>query len=345
MTEPDSSNASGDASQTAPRALDSAPTLRFDRRDPATRDLTSSSSPARDEFDALEGMARTLTASGSYHVIRRFQRRDRYASNPSVEKLRALYVDVETTGLDHANDRIIEFAAVPFEFDREGSVYEVGEPISFFEDPGFPISEEITALTGIDDEMVRGASIDDERINEALSSSVLVIAHNAGFDRKFVEQRLPKFADVHWACSQLEVPWPKFGSSGRKLEYLLYSVCFEFHDSHRAVDDCLAGVHLLAEPRREGRSALSFLLASARQQTMRVWAIDAPFELKDVLKSRNYRWSDGKGALRKAWYRDVPIDDLAAEKEWLVGAAYRGHTEHELRVEKLAIRDRYSVRW
>jgi DNA polymerase-3 subunit epsilon len=322
------------------------PTLRLDRRGSSRRETTSAPVPAlvRDEFDALDGMARTLTASGWYRVVRRFERRDRYGSNPAATVRRALYIDVESTGLDTATDQIIELAAVPFTFDRDGVVYDVGEPLSFFEDPGVPIPSSITELTGIDSEMVRGARIDDDALNAVLAECVLVIAHNAHFDRKLVERRLPAFANVHWACSQREVPWSEFGCAGVKLEYLLYRICGEFHDGHRAVDDCLAGVHLLAEPECEGRTAMSFLLESARQPTMRVWAIGAAFELKDMLKGRQYRWSDGSGGKPRAWYRDVAAKELAAEKEWLIDAAYGGDASRELRVDQFGGKDRYSSR-
>ena len=326
----------------APRAA--TPTLRLERRDTSRRESSSLPKLDRDEFDALDGMARTLTTSGWYRVVRRFERRDSYATNPPVTVRRALYIDVETTGLDSTSDRVIELAIVPFEFDSDGNVYGVGEPLSFFEDPGFPIPSDVTDLTGIDDDMVRGRRIDDERVNALLAECVLVIAHNAGFDRKFVERRLPRFADVYWACSQREVPWSDFGCSGTKLEYLLYRICGEFHNGHRAVDDCLAGVHLLAEPECGGRKAMSFLLESARRPIMRVWATGAPFEVKDLLKARQYRFSDRSASQLKGWYRDVAESELSREKEWLVAAAFGGDATAPIRVEQIGGKDRYSVR-
>jgi DNA polymerase-3 subunit epsilon len=52
-----------------------------------------------------------------------------------------------------------------------------------FEDLGFSIPPEITNLTGITDEMVAGHSIDDRAVNDLLGRVVLIIAHNAAFDR------------------------------------------------------------------------------------------------------------------------------------------------------------------
>jgi DNA polymerase III subunit epsilon len=88
------------------------------------------------EFDALEGMARALTASGLYRVIRRFRPRRRYAEEDGAPKKHALFIDLETTGLDHGADAIIEFCGVPFEYGpADGRIYGVGEPVVYLEDP------------------------------------------------------------------------------------------------------------------------------------------------------------------------------------------------------------------
>jgi DNA polymerase-3 subunit epsilon len=318
--------------------------LRLDRRGTSRRASADAPVLGADEWDALEGMARTLTGSGWYRVIRRFKRRDQYASPAPVAVHRALFIDVETTGLDVTSDRIIELAAVPFEFDSDGVVYGVGEALSFFEDPGVPIPADITELTGISDETVRGSRIDDAAVNRLLAECVLVIAHNADFDRRMIERRLPSFATKHWACSQKEVPWDRFGCGGRKLDYLLFRACGEFHDGHRAVDDCLAGIHLLADARCDDGTPMNFLLQSAREPRLRVWALGAPFEMKDELKRRRYRWNDGADGKNKAWYRDVAPSELEAEKAWLREAASARKIGIAPRIDQITARDRYSVR-
>lgn len=110
-----------------------------------------------DEFEALEGMARSLTASGWYRVVRKFQPRERYAVDDGSDKRLALYVDVETTGLDAARDRIIELGAVLFEYGvADGRIFAIRESYSAFEDPGRRIPAAVTRMTGIADQMVAG---------------------------------------------------------------------------------------------------------------------------------------------------------------------------------------------
>src|SRR4051812_41206881 len=103
-----------------------------------------------------------VESSPDFRVLRRFVPRERYAleswndGDPADARV-GVYVDCETTSLDRGAAEIIEFAAVPFSYDyRSGVVYDVMPPLSFFEEPKGAISEEITEITGITRDMVRG---------------------------------------------------------------------------------------------------------------------------------------------------------------------------------------------
>ncbi len=293
----------------------------------------------------LEAMASTLESTGDYQVLRRLVVPPFYTAPSGIKTRRGLIVDVETTGLDTAQDAIIEFGAVPFDFDTEGRVYAVHPALSYLEDPGRSIPAEATAITGISDEDVRGKHIDDTAVQAALEPAVLIIAHNAEFDRRMLERRFPAFAKKHWACSQREVPWVRFGSRSGKLDYLLYRVTRAFHTGHRAADDCLATLHLLAAPRDGEVSPLQLLLQSARRRTHRLWATGTPIEVKDVLKLRGYRWFPGSQEKEKAWYRDLGSDEaLAEEKVWLQQHGYGGRSNPNWKFETFTALERYSER-
>ncbi|MBL0889842.1 MAG: 3'-5' exonuclease [Gemmatimonadaceae bacterium] len=292
----------------------------------------------------LEAMAAQLEASEDYRVLRRFVPRPAYEQPSPAKVHRGLIVDVESTGLDTANDAIIELGLVAFEFDTHGRVYAVDEARSWFEDPGRPIPPECVELTGITDDMVRGQRIDDAAVEREIARAVLVIAHNAGFDRRMLERRFPGFADKYWGCSMQEVPWPRFGCRGSKLEYLLFRACGEFHTGHRAGDDCLATLHVLAVPRDGDVSPLQLLLEQARRVTHRLWAIGTPIELKDVLKSRGYRWYPGGSRTPKSWYRDCSAQELEVEQTWLREHAYDGRPNPPWRVDRYTGKERYSER-
>jgi DNA polymerase III subunit epsilon len=289
-------------------------------------------------------LARTLEATGNYKVLRRFTPVAAYNAPDGAKTTTGLALDVETTGLNAAGDAIIQLAMVPFEFAPEtGRIYGVGQPITYLEDPGRPIPAEIAALTGITDADVKGKRIDDSAVAAVVSGASLVIAHNAGFDRPFMERRLPLFKEKHWACSQQEVPWRAAGSKSGALEFLLIKRCGMFYDAHRADHDCLALIHLLATPLESGELPLALLLQSARRKSVRLWAEQAPIAAKDALKLRRYRWNPGTDGRPKAWFKELGRDDLAAELAWLTAEVYGG-TLPKLRQDPLDARSRYSDR-
>lgn len=296
----------------------------------------------QDQVDDLEDMARTLEASGTYRVLRLLAPHV-VVEPPAGEKVRhGLVVDVETTGLDAARHEIIELAMVPFTYGIDGQIYAVGEPFHGLRQPSEPISAEITAITGITDEMVAGHSIDPAAVGSFAAGAALVIAHNAAFDRRFLERFCETFTTKAWACSMSQVDWAGEGHEGTKLAYLAARAGF-FYERHRATNDCLAAVALLAAPLpRSGQFALGQLLERARQPTWRVWAENSPFDLKDVLKARGYRWNgEGTGA-PKAWFIDVAHDGREAELAFLRSEIYRG--EVDLLTRRVTAYDRFSDR-
>jgi DNA polymerase-3 subunit epsilon len=153
----------------------------------------------------LEKMATKLEASGRYRIQRRLKPRANLPVPEGVTPKLALFVDVETTGLDHAKDEIIELAMVPFTYGPDGQIYEVREAFQRFHQPKSPITAEITKLTGITDEMVAGHAIDPLEVAAFAEDAVLVIAHNASFDRRFLERLSAVFSLTPWACVLLDV--------------------------------------------------------------------------------------------------------------------------------------------
>jgi DNA polymerase-3 subunit epsilon len=197
-------------------------------------------------------------------------------------------------------------------------------------------------ITGITDAMVASHSIDDAAVTDLLGRVVLVIAHNADFDRRFLERRLPAFAAKHWACSRFDIDWKAEGIRSSALEFVAYSLGF-FHDGHRAASDRRATLHALAQALPgTGRVALLALLKQARLPTWRIWAKEAAMEKKDVLKARGYTWSPGEFGRPKCWYRDVQDADRAAEVSWL-RANVMG-SDQGVWTLRITARDRYSDR-
>lgn len=294
-----------------------------------------------------ESLAAELEATGQYQVLRRLEPRIDWPPPADAEGdlRRAVVIDVETTGLEVARDAIIQFSAVAFAYDpRTGALVHRAPALTGFDDPGRPIPEMITRLTGITDADVAGQRLDQDAIAALLEPAVLVIAHNAGFDRPFLDQRLPAvFGDRHWACSVEDIPWKEYGFPSSKLEFLLFKRHRLFFDAHSAEADCQAVVHLLGEPFADGRTPLALLLERARRRPIRIWAVDSPIGQKDLLKARRYRFNfnaDG-GGHPKTWFREMTEGPEAeAEFAWLRETIYGGREGWV--VERLDPRKRFA---
>ncbi|WP_427144836.1 3'-5' exonuclease [Rhizobium pisi] len=287
-----------------------------------------------------EEMVAILEATGDYRVLRRLQPASGQPETPPGAK-RGVLLDVETTGLDPDVDEIIELAMLPFFYSDEDEIVGIGVPFNELRQPARPIPAEVTKLTGIDQDMVAGKSIDPDAVSRFAGGS-LIVAHNAAFDRGFMERFCPSFARNPWACSMNEVPWKDHGFETNKLAFLAATSGF-YYDRHRAVHDCYAAVELLTRPlAASGTSALKALLASARTNSVRCWAENAPFEKKDILKGRGYRWNGDHKRQPRGWWIDIAKADLAAEITFLHAEIYQ--REAPIRTSAITAFNRYSDR-
>jgi DNA polymerase-3 subunit epsilon len=274
-----------------------------------------------DDID-LATMAEALAKSPDYRVLRRLVPRTTFTPSEGQTTRTGILLDVETTGLNSTQDEIIELAMIKFTYLPEDRIANITDIFTSLNEPSISIPAEITGLTGITEEMTSGHRIDPEAVTAFASDAVVVIAHNANFDRKFAERYWPLFEKKPWACSATEIEWRKHGFEGSRLGYLLAGIGL-FHEAHRALDDCRALVEILsADMPSIDRPALSLLLERARRKTIRIWAEHSSFDLKDLLKKRGYRWNDGTDGRPRSWYIDIDENDQSAEIEFLRSTIY-----------------------
>ena len=146
--------------------------------------------------------------------------------------------DLETTGLSSKNDTIIEIGAVRMRGSQELERFQT------FVDPGRPLDKKITELTGITDDMLRGAPKLDAVLPEFLKfvGERVLVAHNADFDTGFIRQ----------ACNQLGYEYtftsadtlilsqnlmPQLGKF--KLNIVADALSLPEFNHHRAADDAV----------------------------------------------------------------------------------------------------------
>ena len=178
--------------------------------------------------------------------------------------------DLETTGLSSANDRIIEIGAV---------IMKNGEELDRFQtfvDPQRPLEKKIVELTGITDEMLRGAPGIEEvlpKFLEFIGGRVLV-AHNSDFDTGFIRaecarQGLPytyTAADTLILSQNMLPQLNKF-----KLDIVSNALSLPDFNHHRASDDAITCGYLLARFYKmlEEQDVHSYAAINPKMETLR----------------------------------------------------------------------------
>lgn len=278
--------------------------------------------PTAHSQDEVERAHALLDDHPDYRVLTRLTPRDRYHAANDDQTYTGIYLDTETTGLNAGKHDIIEIGMIQFTFDAAGRILDTGPRLSRLNDPGHPLDPKITEITGLTNADLHGHHFDDDEITTWATRADLYVAHNAGFDRPFMETRFPILASAEtaWACSLYDVPWTSHGYRSRALEHIAHAAG-HFFDAHRAINDCDAALYLLATlTLDDGRTPFEHLLQNARRTTHRIYATRAAFDHKDTLKARGYTFNGD----RKTWYTDVQEADIDTELTWLASHIYAG---------------------
>jgi DNA polymerase III subunit epsilon len=91
----------------------------------------------------------------------------------------------------------------------------------------------------------------------------------------------------------------------------------------RAENNILALLYLLSHGLSDGTMILSKLIECSERPTYRVNAVDAPFDAKDWLKARGYRWD----AAMRFWWRGVGQDEGDVERARPYSDVHAGYGE------------------
>ncbi len=146
--------------------------------------------------------------------------------------------DLETTGLSSQTDRIIEIGAVIMKNGKELDRFQT------FVDPHRPLEKKIVELTGITDEMLRGAPGIEEILPKFLEfcNGRVLVAHNADFDTGFIRAECQRqgisysltSADTLILAQNL---MPQLGK--HKLDIVANALSLPEFNHHRAADDAV----------------------------------------------------------------------------------------------------------
>jgi DNA polymerase III subunit epsilon len=233
------------------------------------------------------------------------------AKNPG----KAAVLDVETTGLSSETDQIIEIGVIIFEYDKDTKkITRILEEISELQESISPLRQKIIDITGITDDDLKGQTIDWNLFEEKMKGVEFIIAHNAAFDRGFMDQVSQFCREAKWCCSLNDILWADNGYPILKLDTLAIYHGFFNDNAHRASDDCKALLYLLTF-----NDYMSEMIKASESTNHLVFAKGTKFSTKLTFNDMEYKWS----ANPKLWYKLYRDKDDAEEgKDKLIKNVY-----------------------
>jgi len=233
--------------------------------------------------------------------------------------MRVLGIDLETTGLDVKEDRIIEMAYVLWDTDRsvplgiESSLLSMGKG---------RLSAEITAITGIHDQDLRDLGMDPQNELRKLVTTCMVlkpeyiIAHNGEqFDHPFLsnelrrhEVNISQFDEIPWIDTRYDLPFAKAPRS-RRLEHLALDAGFINPFPHRAVTDVLTMLKVM------GQFDFQDVLEYSAIPWIVVEAV-VGYHGRQLAKDQRYMWQQIDGKVYKGkWVKKIKSNRLEEEQK------------------------------
>ena len=173
--------------------------------------------------------------------------------------------DLETTGISHKNDEVVEISAVKVQGGK------VVDEFTTLVNPGIPISPQASAVNGITDEMVADSPRFDTVLKDFLdfAGDMVLVGHNiANFDLKFIYRDSRKYFNaipnndyidtLPMACRYL----PEL--SHHRLGDIAKHYGIDASGAHRALADCRMNQQIFERLGKDMRNP------SAKVQELRV---------------------------------------------------------------------------
>lgn len=209
--------------------------------------LTHNTTWVATDYEGITLMKKPLSvnddAENGNLLKRGFSKASKYRQGETVSKSRTyssyVVMDLETTGLDYDNDRIIEVGLLKINGDA------IGDQFQCFVQCGKSIPEEVTKLTGITNEMIEKEGIKEETVLEKIQEFVgndLVVGYNVQFDMNFIQrlgERAGKNVTIKKTRDVLQLVRRKIDDlDNYQLKTVAEYFSLNTRNMHRALTDC-----------------------------------------------------------------------------------------------------------
>ena len=215
---------------------------------------------------------------------------------------RCLIIDVETTGLNPAVDRVIEIGAVLYSVTNRTTLVQFSVLVANDENPAEKVNRiPVSALREVRELDDSPAPL-QSTLTTLRSLADVIVAHNAEFDRSFFRG---KWLELPWLCSAFDFTWPAASRDVSGLIHLALEHGIGVSSAHRALSDCQLIAALFDRMALYGCDLQEMFAHAMRPKAL--FQSLQPFDHNEVAKAAGFKW-DGTS---KRWTRRMAIDDAA----------------------------------
>jgi DNA polymerase III subunit epsilon len=209
-------------------------------------------------------------------------------------------LDTETTGLDANKGKVLEIAAVLYNIQSRSIITQASTLCYAEENPAFDINRIAVESLKKTPPKIEGAALG--LIADMMSASDALIAHNAEFDKKFINtivnlQLISR--SKKWICTRNDVTWP----IRKGISLNLVSICVDLGvpviNAHRALADC----HLILGALECLEDIQYFLDKSGIGRI--TYHAEITFSERQLAKDNGFTWDN----LKKVWHKQLTPDE------------------------------------
>jgi DNA polymerase-3 subunit epsilon len=209
-------------------------------------------------------------------------------------------LDTETTGLDSSKDKTVEVAAVLYNIPSRSILAQASTLLFCEENKAEEINHIPLEALKVIPPTVEGSSLG--MIISMIMEADAIVAHNAEFDKKFV-QLVPPLQmlcrDARWICTRNDVVWPLRKGASLSLTSICIDLGVPVVNAHRALADCLLLVAAM-----EKMPDIDHFLDKSGADRQTYYAIIS-FEQRQLAKDHGFLWDN----IKKQWHAKLTYEE------------------------------------